>query len=379
MTDRKRAPTFDELLLDLETVRRRGLGRIRSLHLPALESSVVVSDFYDEASSASAEITLLLRSAASTLGGGSLQDAAEYSLGLTPGTALWSAAERRERAADEFGASVETFRKRHERELLGQVADAILVLCQQGRMRQANVALQERRHPADSRLAVQWIERFEAYNRMWTPAWALAADLEAAISTYQEEPSEYAPWDPDGEPTYDRDEQARAYGRSALFRLTSFWLQLKGFMAQHGGMWLFSDPQVEEDVSDAAYRIGWHNPLTAEDESFLRQHLADARHQEATHFWAIVQSLPMGVNIEQKWQKMILDGVDASTEREKAASQVWLTISACHDYCNLVDDDWLKIADWYRPGVTPRKTVTGATLFDDLLRSQRQLREQSSD
>jgi hypothetical protein len=242
------------------------------------------------------------------------------------------------------------------------------VLCQEGRLRSANIEMQELRHPADSRLAVQWIERFEAYYRIWTPAHALAADLEAAIDTYLEEPSEHPPWAPDSDIPYDRDAQARGYGRSALYYLAEFWLEMRRFKHRHGGMWLFSDPQIEEDVADAAYRIGWHNSLSDRDESFLRRHLADSRHEEPAQFWDIIQAFSQGNEIDANWQQMILEAVSCTSDEEKTGSQAWLTIRACKNYCALIDQDWGRIADWYRPGYAPTHRSIGRKLYDDLVK-----------
>ncbi len=375
MADASRAPSFDAVLTDLETVRAGGVGRARSMALPALSAVARLGDFSTGGDSDVTGIVVMLKEAVDTLGGGSLQEAGEYALGLYPGTALWKNVDRRRSAAEAFGVVPDTFRKNHEKELLGQIAEAVLRIHESARMRRVNIDLQERVHPADSRLAVQWVERFEAYNRIWTPAWALAADLEAAIDTYREGPSEHPPWDPQSTTPYDYLHQAQRYGRDALYRLTCFWLEVKRFMGLHGGMWLFSAKEIEDDVSDAIYRIGWHNSLPAEDESFLRRQLADARHQEIDTFWRLIEAFPQTAAIERKWQQIILDAVKCETDEEKAGSQAWLTIRACNDYCTLVDDDWLRIADWYRPAVTPaREPLRPTALYRDLVNRANQAR-----
>jgi hypothetical protein len=274
---------------------------------------------------------------------------------------------RREEAAVQYGVVLETFRKKPERELLGQIAEAVLGICHDARLRRTRLDMETRRHPADSRLAVQWVERFEAYYRIWTPAYALAANLEAALETYLEQPSDHLPWDATKARPYDPEVQARGYARSALYNLTQFHLEVRRFMSKHGGLWLLSDPQIEEDVSSAVYRIAWHNPLNDEHESFLRRHLADTRHEETEHFWNVIQGLPEGLRIYELWQDMVREGVGLTTDEEKAGSQVWLTIAACSDYARLIDEDWLRIADWYRPGSSPQRDVSGKTLYGALL------------
>ena len=105
MSGERPSPSFDSLVEDLDAVRRSGLGRIRSLDLRALHAAAELSEYHDEAGNLPAGIALLLRNASGSLGGGSLQEAAEYLLGLYPGTALWSAAMRRREAAKKFGSS----------------------------------------------------------------------------------------------------------------------------------------------------------------------------------------------------------------------------------------------------------------------------------
>jgi hypothetical protein len=357
-------PTYESVMSDLALLREKGVGRVRGLSLPALDRVVALVDPSTGKQTDPTAITAVLRSAVDTLGGGSLQDAAEVLLGLSQGTALWSGAMRRDQAAEHFGVVRETFRKKPEKELLGLIAEAILSACHDARLRVVRADMEQQRHPADSRLAVQWVERFEAYYRIWTPAYALGAELEGALDTYLEEPSDHLPWDPDSSDPYDPVRQAQGYGHSALYWLAQFHLEVKRFKSKHGGLWLLSDMETEKAVADAVYRIGWHNNLSDGDESFLRRHLADSRHEEAEHFWRVIQAFPDGARINDLWQHMIFEGVGLTTQDEKARSQVWQTIQACRDYCDMVDADWLKIADWYRPGSSPgRDRVTGAKLY----------------
>ncbi|MCT4355573.1 hypothetical protein M5362_20765 [Streptomyces sp. Je 1-79] len=101
-------------------MRRAGVVRLRDLPLPEL------TRIAGELSAVGVE--RLLRTAVSRIGGGSLQTAAEYSLGLAQGTRDWPASDRRRRAAQVYGVSVERFRKHHELMVLGQITEQIIVL-----------------------------------------------------------------------------------------------------------------------------------------------------------------------------------------------------------------------------------------------------------
>jgi hypothetical protein len=218
---------------------------------------------------------------------------------------------------------------------------------------------------------VQWVERFEAYYRIWTPVYALGANLAAAIATRREEPADHPPWDPDSSEPYDPEDQADGYGRYALYAYAQFRLELKRFMTRHGGLWLLSDVDVEQQVADAVYRIGWHNPLNEDDDSWLRRFLADSRHEEPQHFAQMLKATSIGSQTLLEWQQYVASCDCADVEQGQEGCQVHATIQACHDYCDLIDADWLKIADWYRPGSMPRRGVTGAMLYEQITHGRR--------
>ncbi|MDR1265065.1 MAG: hypothetical protein LBK42_05730 [Propionibacteriaceae bacterium] len=299
----------------------------------------------------------LLRRAADHLGGGTGQDAAEYLFGLAPDWRLRPEGERRAKAAAIHGVQPDSFRKTPEHTLVEQLAEGVLAIARETDLRQTRLAM-ETRHPADSRLAVHWVERFEAYYRVWTPAWALAGDLLAAIATRHEPPAPFPPWDPDGRETashepepdehgnrYHPADQANGYARFALYRYATYQLELKRFTTRHGGLWLLSGPDVEAKVADAIHRVGWHNPLNEEDDAWLRRNLADSRHEEQDHFNQILRRATTGESILDDWQDYVagcqcavdqagelLPAEPAANADTEPACQVHATIAACHDY-----------------------------------------------
>jgi hypothetical protein len=276
---------------------------------------------------------------------------------------LWNVTDRRKAAAKAQGVATETFRKTYETQLLQQVAEGVLAQLHDWRLRSTLLAM-ERRHPADSRLAVQWVERFEAYYRIWTPVWQLAADLQAAVATRRAPPTAHPPWDPESDEPYDLEDQARGYARAALYAYTRYHLELRKFMTRHGGLWLLSNAEVEQQVADAVYRIGWHNPMNEDDDSWLRRHLADSRHEEPQHFAHLVRSSSVGVAILTEWQEYVTSCTCPGNDDPAEGCQVHATIQACQDFCDLIDADWLKIADWYQPASQPRRGVTGEELYE---------------
>ncbi|MFJ4468887.1 hypothetical protein ACIP2X_15545 [Streptomyces sp. NPDC089424] len=113
------------VLAEVRKVRRAGVVRLRELALPALVEAARELPRGD-GELPGGPVEKVLRLAVSRMGGGTLQTAAEYSLGLAQGTRDWPAADRRRRAAQVYGVSVERFRKHHEFMVLGQVAEQIV-------------------------------------------------------------------------------------------------------------------------------------------------------------------------------------------------------------------------------------------------------------
>ena len=356
-------PQHEAVVDELKLVREGGLGKLRRLHLPALHLAAVAAGLTTaESQPDPAAIEDLIRKAVDRFDGGDFEEAAQYTFGLVAGTKLAPSQERRRQAAKVCNVASETFRKTHEKTILEQTGEGVLALARDTAMRRANVEMQ-RRHPADSRLAVAWVERFEAYSRIWTPVYALAADLEAALDHYRSEPADHLPWDPDSEQPYDPLHEAWGYARSALYRYAQFLLEMKRFMSRHGGMWLFSDAERETEIGDMVYRIGWHNPINEENDSWLRRALSTSQLEEAEPFYVRLRSSTQGEMIHGIWQKFVHDGHEAWVAGDTTASQVHNTMTACNEYVKAIDDEWLRIADWYAPGSSRPSGTSAAVLY----------------
>ncbi|MEU0753520.1 hypothetical protein [Streptomyces albogriseolus] len=118
------------VLAEVRKVRRAGVVRLRELALPVL-AEVAHELPRGDGELPGGPVERVLRLAVSRMGGGTLQTAAEYSLGLAQGTRDWPSADRRRRAAQVYGVSIERFRKHHEFMVLGQVAEQIVQVAEQ--------------------------------------------------------------------------------------------------------------------------------------------------------------------------------------------------------------------------------------------------------
>jgi len=124
-------PDHGVVLAEVRKVRRAGVVRLRALDVPAL-TGVARELPRGDGESPGGPVEKVLRLAVSRMGGGTLQTAAEYSLGLAQGTRDWPASDRRRRAAQVYGVSVERFRKHHELMVLGEVAEQVVALHRSG-------------------------------------------------------------------------------------------------------------------------------------------------------------------------------------------------------------------------------------------------------
>jgi hypothetical protein len=362
------APSHADLVTDLQLVREKGLTQLRRLRLVALGQAARMCDLTTDEHPEPAAVEGLLRQAVERLSGGRLGEAAAYTFGLAQGTKDWPAQDRRTHVAQLYGVTPDRARKAQEPTAIAQTAEEILNLCHEHQMRDVRMRL-EYRLPAESRLAVQWVERFEAYYRIWTPAAHLSNDLRAAIETRREADPGHAPWDPTT-PWDGPEGQARKYASYALFAYTQFKLEIKKFIVRHGGLWLLSGPEAEAQASDAVYRIGWHNNLTEADDSWLRRALAQAQYEEQIHFSHLLESSAEGAVILAKWQKLVASCACATDDQPQPGCQVHATIQACEDYVRLIDEDWDRIADWYHAGERRPPRIDADDLYRRLLRER---------
>lgn len=373
------APSLADLEDELTIVWQVGLNHLRSASLPLLRRIAGAADpgTTDVASS----VEPLLRISVERLGSGREAAAAAQLFGLAPAARGGTAFERRVWAADAYGISYDSFRrKKPERRVYEAVGHVLLVLVEEARLRSERMKL-EIRKPADSRLAVQWVERFEAYYRLWTPIMALGGDLTAYRATLLDPER---PFDrPDDvwvdpltgeERSYTQEFQAEGYARMALFDFAEVKWELKQFMIRHGGMWLLSSAETEVAVADAVYRMGWHSPWNERDESWLRSALQDSRGRELHHFLNYLKATTIGQETRREWQEWAaecrctwdLDGHSSENEYFPTRKHhtgiaedcgLHLIVSACAEYCDLIDRDWQKIADWYYDGGVVRRGI----------------------
>jgi hypothetical protein len=374
-------PTYKAVVADMEQLRQRGLRELPRLQLPALQAAA------NAAGSSSARdtrhpIEVLLREAVKLLGPGPSAHAASALLGFAPGTRALSQKDRREAAASLLGKAPGTFSKSYEAPLLEDLAYQVLELCERQAMRRLVDPL-ERRHPVESQLMVQWVERFEAYYRIWSPIMAIGGNLTAYGATLLEadRPFDRRPGTngPDDE-GYTQEARAQTYIPFALYEYALFEWELKQFMQQHGGLWLFSSGDTEIAVADAVYAIGWYVKFDYKLRSWLVGLIKDTKEQGMYGFLEALPSTSVGQAISTDWNTWVTGckcrwdppsdtkqeyfPTSAHHEGIKESCRVHQVIATCGRYCDLVDQDWPRVADWYHFDEAVKRGMTGDNLYE---------------
>lgn len=365
-------PDEQDLKDDLKTLRRRGITKLGGLDVPALRRVVRAADRVGDQEQVSAyAMEHMLRDAVAQLGGDH-GEAAALLFGLTEGARSDRPSELRLQAARLLAVSAEHFRHKHEPDLIGQVAHMLLGEAHRHQLRLQRLR-QDVRTPVGSRLAVEWLSRFESMYRIWTPVYALGADLTAYRGTLLDESR---PWDghldaDHPEERYSQEHQAAGYVATALYWYTAVLAARRRFEVRFGGLWLLPEAQAEADLADALYRVVLSSPTGPRDNSYLRMLLGRVPDAELHGFLTRVAEDEVAGTVLEEWQQWAASCDCRWAQGERHGREVFPThrnhpgispqcdvhmlVTACNDFCLTLDDGWDGIADWYRDVPWPQR------------------------
>jgi hypothetical protein len=256
-------------------------------------------------------------------------------LGLAPGTRGSPLKDRRSQAAAALFVSAEHLRKDREPALVKGVADELYAADSAWRLRQRHRE-QGDRQPKQSSLGVDWLAQHRSYRRIWTPVSGMRADVVVLVAYLRAE----------------QEDQPVIADRlcTISWHYTRFLLELEAFVEREGGLWLLSDPDEEVAAADAIYRIGLHVPLGEADNSWLRTLLLDTPHQELEGFSdALVAAGERRQELMPAWVGWA-SACAVALDEPHAGCELHSWLGACDDFIRLIDEDWGRVADWYRAG-----------------------------
>lgn len=376
------SPTLEALVDDIKLVRRRGITKLRKLDLPALRAAALASGrVQTEIGAGPAEIETLLRDALGDFESGRFGDAPSVLFGLMPGTRGYEPDDLRTQAASLLDVSRSWFRNHHEHVIVDEMALTIRRMCHEHQLRLSALNM-ERRLPTSSRLAVAWMDRFEAYYAMWTPIYAIAASVTAyrAMLLDEDRPYDRPPSErePDG---YTQELQAAGYGSQGLFYLAEYLVELGRFRTRFGGLWILSSKVADSDIADSSYLVHYRAPFSDREESLLRMRYAESEGQLHI-FRGFEDSDPSFAAVHAKWHRFLATcecswPINEPPERGHFHThktvptisedcQPHQMISAANDYCVVIDYEWDLLADWYHIGDERQVGVDGLVLYHQL-------------
>ena len=234
----------------------------------------------------------------------------------------------------------------HEERVVAQVADVMWERETACILGVVFAELQERT-PEGSDLAVELLHQYRHYYRIWTVLDGLRADVAAVLQIRRQGEDEVNKLDD--------------YVRSSLHWYARYQQLVRRFVDDYGGMWLFSDADIEQSVIDAIKFVENFSRLTYRQDSQLRV-LVTGR-EELDPFLRALEATPEGQEIIEAWQRH-LDECDCDLEHPKSDCKVHLLMTACQYYIDAIDTEWYALAPWYRGMPKYRKIVDPATLYE---------------
>lgn len=197
-----------------------------------------------------------------------------------------------------------------------------------------NIVSPENDLPRDSALRINWLEQHRSYRRIWTPITGIRNDLPFLVEYLKDEEQQY-------------DEICDRLSSMSWY-FARFSTELDRFVEEQGGLWLLSDAEAEIQAADCIYRLDACVPLGEADASWLRQLLARADNHELEPFTdLLIEAGELRKELMGAWVSWARDCNCRDTDTEpRCQRHKWET--AADQFIRLIDDDWYRVADWYR-------------------------------
>jgi hypothetical protein len=327
-------PSPAELAAEISSVLRIGATTERLRQCPSLLSLALTraKAATDQTDDLAVAAVTLIREAAIRVDDG-INGAAAILLGLAAGTRGSLLKERRRQAAEALYVSPEHLRKDREPLLLEAVADELYAADSAYRLRHRHRTEPER-PPEHSTLGVDWLEQHRSYRRIWTPLSGMRNDLHVLRRYLAAE----------------QDDQPAIADRlcSLTWHWTRFLAALERFVQEQGGLWLLADVVSEIAAADAIYKIQFYVPLGETDCSWLRTLLADTPLGELDGFGdRLIAAGERRRELMAAWIAWA-GACDDHTEPSDCTCPLHAWFQAAEQFIRLIDEDWYRIADYYR-------------------------------
>lgn len=327
-------PSPQELAAELAGLLRTGVTSGALTSCPGLLGLAVVAakSASDKAGDRAVAASSLISEAAVRVDG--VKDgAAATLLGVAQGSRGALLKERRRRAAGLLKVQPDHFRKEREDPLLEALADELYALDSAYRLRHRH-RMEGVRAPEDSALRVDWLAQHRSYRRIWTPVYAMRADLLVLLGYLR-----------DG-----HDDHADVADRlcNVTWRYAQFLREIERFIENEGGLWLLADATSEVAAADAVYRTEVLTPFGEADNSWLRLLLKQSAGEELEPFTdQLIAAGERRRELMGAWMAWA-EACNQKPDEDDPGCEVHQWLAATQDFITLIDEDWLRVADWYR-------------------------------
>jgi hypothetical protein len=331
--DLTQTPKPEELAAELAGTLRTGITTKALMRCPAILALAVVraKAASDDDSDRAVAAYGLLRELVVSVDGRS-NGAVATLLGLAAGGRGALLKERRRQVADLLNISAAHLRtSEREAGLIEALADELYAADSAYRLRHRHRTEPER-VPEQSRLGVNWLEQHRSYRRIWTPLSGMKNDLHVLRGYLAAE-------------TEDRPAISDRLC-SMTWHWTRFLTAIERFVQEQGGLWLLADMDSEIAAADAIYKVKFYVPLGENDDSWLRTLLAETAHEELDGFGD--KLIAAG---EQRRELMSAWAGWASCpepDDSECGCDLHAWLRAAEQFIRLIDEDWYRIADFYR-------------------------------
>ena len=218
------------------------------------------------------------------------------------------------------GIQGDSVRRRYEGPLIADLARAFL---------SAEVAFRRRSRDLDPD-RIDWAGRLNAYGRLYSPIAGLGGDLEILVRAQRARPGDF--------------ELLMPQLGSSLWFYARIQVELDNFVRDYGGIWLFPDAEIENDVANAIHHINRHPGVNEHDISWLRVTLRAIPDAELDGFLEAVSSDPRGREILKAWAAWCQSCRCPSIQVPQRDCEVHAVIAACNDYLDDVDRETVPLA-----------------------------------
>jgi hypothetical protein len=181
-------------------------------------------------------------------------------------------------------------------------------------------------------MALEWLRRHEYYYGIWTPVYALGADLTRLTRDRWQGYAKSLI-----EPLY----------RSSLYFYSWYLIEIDRFVRDRSGLWILADAGAEQEVAETLSALEQATGFHEEDDSWLRVALRSSPDAELMPFLEALGRQTQGQRVFERWRSLI-DSCACSPTGLSGDCGVHRIATLCRRYNELIDADWYAVVGWYR-------------------------------